>query len=165
LRRSEILALSWENVDLKKRRIFVKGAAVPDENNKLVQKRENKNRSSTRYVPIMMDELYDVLEAVNPKAGLLVKYHPNLIRERINRICKRNGLPEVGVHGLRHSFASLAYHLGVPEKITMEIGGWSDNQTMRKIYTHVAKSDVARYETELTNFFKNANKNANELSK
>lgn len=57
----------------------MQGAAVPDENNKLVQKRENKNKASTRFVPFMMDELYDALEAVNPKVGLLVPSHLNLI--------------------------------------------------------------------------------------
>ena len=72
---------------------------------------------------------------------------------RINRICKKEGLPEVGVHGLRHSFASLAYHLGVPEKIAMEIGGWANSQTMHKIYTHISKADAERYVTQMSAFF------------
>lgn len=162
LRRSEICALRWENIDLKKRCIQVKGAAVFNEDQKLVQKKENKNKSSARFVPIMIDELYVALDKKKQNVGFVVTCNPNTIWSRINRICERNALPKVGVHGLRHSFASLAYHLGVPEKIAMEIGGWSDNQTMRKIYTHVAKSDMERYETKLTEFFKNANENANE---
>ena len=167
LRRSEILALRWENVDLKRRRIRVAGAAVMDRNDKLVQKKENKNRASTRYVPILMDELYDALKAAQQPEGLVVTCNPNTIRSNIQRICAQNGLPPVGTHGLRHSFASLAYHLEVPEKITMEIGGWSDNQTMRKIYTHVAQSDVKRYEDKFAAFFsqspgENAHKNAHE---
>lgn len=162
LRRSEICALKWESIDLNKRRIQVKGAAVFNENQKLVQKKENKNKSSARFVPIMMDELYTALDKNKQKSGLVITCNPNTIWARINRICEANGLPKVGVHGLRHSFASLAYHLGVPEKIAMEIGGWSDNQTMRKIYTHVARSDMERYETQLTEFFNNANENANE---
>lgn len=154
LRRSEICALKWENIDFDKRRIKVSGAAVFGDNQKLVQKKENKNKSSTRYVPILMDELYIALERNKKESGLILSCNPNTIWSRINRICKANDLPQVGVHGLRHSFASLAYHLGVPEKIVMEIGGWADSQTMRKIYTHVAKSDVSRYETEMTQFFK-----------
>lgn len=164
MRRSEICALKWESVDLKKRRIHVSGAAVYNSDQKLVQKKENKNRSSTRYVPIMMDELYNALKKAQQTEGFVVVCAPNTIRARINRICISCKLPAIGTHGLRHSFASLAYHLRIPEKIAMEIGGWSDNQTMRKIYTHVAKSDVSRYQTQLTNFFKqpeNANENAN----
>ena len=73
--------------------------------------------------------------------------------QRINEICAANGLPKVGNHGLRHSFASLAYHLQIPEKIAMEIGGWDDDGTMRKIYTHLAKDDIAKRSAEFANFF------------
>ena len=54
----------------------------------------------------------------------------------------------------------------MPEKIAMEIGGWSDATTMHKIYTHIAQSDIKRYQTAMTIFFssENANENANEKS-
>ena len=162
LRRSEIMALRWENVDLKRRRILVKGAAVIDKDNKLVQKPENKNQSSTRYVPILMDELYEALKAAKKSSGLIVTCNPNTIWANIRRICERSGLPPVGIHGLRHSFASLAYHLQVPEKYTMAIGGWNDDRTMKKIYTHIAQGDVKRYEDAFSGFFKNAHKNAHD---
>ncbi|WP_251447137.1 site-specific integrase [Vermiculatibacterium agrestimuris] len=162
LRRSEIMALRWENVDLPHRRIKVKGAAVPDKNHKLVQKAENKNRSSTRIIPILIDELHAALAAAEQPSGPVVTCGPDAIRRALHKICEANKLPSVTLHGLRHSFASLAYHLKVPEQITMEIGGWSDNQTMRKIYTHIAQSDIKRYEKAFEGFFKkNANKNAN----
>lgn len=154
LRKSEILALKWENIDLENKIIHVRGAAVLNEHHKLVQKKENKNRTSTRNVPIMIDELYDALKAAPKKDGLIVECAQNTLYSRINRICEKNGLPKVGVHGLRHSFASLAYHLGVPERITMELGGWANNQTMHKIYIHIAQADVTKYATEMTNFFK-----------
>lgn len=157
LRRSEIMALRWENIDLKHRRILVKGAAVVDKDDILVQKAENKNRSSTRYVPILIDELYDALKAAQQPSGLVVTCNPNTIWANVRRICAENGLPPVGTHGLRHSFASLAYHLNVPEKYTMEIGGWNDDGTMKKIYTHIAQKDVKKYEESFADFFKNAN--------
>lgn len=158
LRRSEIMALRWEHIDLKRRRILVKGAAVYDKDGKLVQKRENKNRSSVRYVPIMMDELYDALEAAQQPEGLVVTCHSDTIRQSVQHICRANGLPSVSIHGLRHSFASLAYSLEVPEEYTMAIGGWHDNQTMRRIYTHIAQADMARYEDKFSGFFKGESK-------
>lgn len=91
------------------------------------------------------------------KEGLVWKGSLNTIYKQVNRVCKKNNLPLVGVHGLRHSFASLAYHLQIPEQIAMEIGGWSDIGTMRKIYTHIAQQDMERYKTKLQDFFKNAN--------
>ena len=60
----------------------------------------------------------------------------------INKLCVKNGLPPVGVHGLRHSFASLAYHLGWSELTTMREGGWSDPSVVHNIYTHLAAQDA-----------------------
>lgn len=153
LRRSEISALTWENIDFKKRCIYVRGATVPGRDHKFVRKQTNKNRTSTRTVPILMDELLNALQEKGGATGPIVTDHPDTIRKGINRVCAKCGLPEVGVHGLRHSFASLAYHLGIPEKITMEIGGWADGQTMRKIYTHVAQADRTKYTDKLSTFF------------
>ena len=153
LRRSEILGLHWESIDLKKKTILVKGAMVYNSENQLMQKKENKNRSSVRIVPIMIDELFTALDSCQLPNGLVTSLAPNTIQRGIDRICRANGFPEVGIHGLRHSFVSLAYHLNVPEKIVMDIGGWSDYQTMRKIYTHIAKSDVSNYADKFKGFF------------
>lgn len=161
LRRSELLALTWKNVDLKKKLIHVSGSAVPNDENQLVYRKENKNRSSNRIVPIMIDELYIALKATKKTTAdeLVVSVPPNALWARINAVCEKAGLPKVGVHGLRHSFVSLCYHLGVPEKIVMQIGGWSDFETMRKIYTHIARSDVSKYTKSIENFFSgNTNK-------
>lgn len=159
LRRSEICALTWENIDLKKKVIHVRGASVPGADHKFVVKKTNKNRTSTRTVPILIDELRIALDAVEDKTGVLIHNNPNTLLVWVNKICREAGLPEVGMHGLRHSFASLAEHLKMPEKITMELGGWSDLHTMRKIYTHVAQSDRTQYTAAMAKFFEDANEN------
>ena len=138
LRRSEILALTSDKVDLKKEIITVSGAIVFDDNGNLVKKDTNKNKSSQRTVHIVIPRLKTLLE---DKTGQLVTTHPNTIREQINAVCKKADLPVVGVHGLRHSFASLAYHLGWSEKTVMLEGGWSNTQTVSNIYTHLAAQD------------------------
>lgn len=153
LRRSELLALRWENVDLKRKTIHVSGAAVPGSDNMLVYRKENKNSTSNRIVPIMIPELHAALSASQKPSGLVVTTPPKTLWAKINRICAANGLPQVGVHGLRHSFVSLCYHLDVPEKIVMEIGGWKDYATMRKIYTHIAQYDIARHTSAIEQFF------------
>lgn len=155
LRRSEILALTWDNIDLYRGVIKIAAAAVPDEKAHLVYKNTTKNNSSNRSVPIMINRLKDVLSDVEDKTGLVVKCYPNTIYANINRICKREGLPEVGVHGLRHSFASLAYHLGLSEKETMAIGGWANDATMHKIYTHLSKADRALAENKMADYYTN----------
>lgn len=165
LRRSEIYALNWDAIDLKSGTIIVKGAVVPDENHKFVRKETTKNVSSRRTVPIIIPELSTLLAEARTAGADVVSGSPNTLCHRINRVCEKEGLPLVGVHGLRHSFASLGYHLGIPEREMMELGGWSDNATMQKIYTHIAKSDRLKSESKLADYFKNANKSANESAK
>lgn len=156
LRRSELLALTWDNIDLDSGFITVKGAVVSD-GEKMVYKKENKNRSSRRIVPIMIPQLREALEAANHNTPTVVTPCSSAILRGINRVCQENGLPEVGIHGLRHSFASLAYHLNMPEKIAQQIGGWANDATMRKIYTHVAQRDVLKYQNIMSTFYSNEN--------
>lgn len=162
LRRSEIMAITWEKIDLEKGIISVEGSAVFDEDNKLSYKETNKSKNSRRKVPLMIPELTAALKAVpdEKRTGYVVKCNPNTIWAQINRICEANDLPKVGVHGLRHSFASLAHHVGLPEEEAMLIGGWEDAQTMHKIYTHIADADKLRAQNLMAAFYRK-NENAN----
>lgn len=161
MRCSEILALSWDNVDLKNDVIHVSGAVVPDEHHKMIEKKENKNSASRRTIPIFLPELRAALQTGGD--GHIVAMTAQTIRSGVNRICADNHLPEVGIHGLRHSFASLCYHLNIPEKTVMQIGGWSDDTTMRRIYTHLAQRDVEKNIGSLKDFFcKNGHENGHK---
>ena len=165
LRRSEILALTYGKIDLIANTITVHGAAVMGEDNVLVHKQTNKNASSHRIVPIMIPALADAIRSAPPHQpdDPIYTSNANTLCAQINRLCRNNGLPQVGVHGLRHSFASLAFHLGLTEQETMELGGWADYNTMRKIYTHLAAADRLKSQNKMAAFFKaNANQDAKQ---
>lgn len=166
LRRSEMLAVQWKDIDLGKKILHVRGARVFSSEG-MVYKKQNKTASSTRTVPII-PPLLEALQRAERKGDYVVTLNGSYIYTRINEICEAAGLPKVGNHGLRHSFASLAYHLGIPEKIAMEIGGWADDGTMRKIYTHLAQKDIAERAQDFSDFFdpekKNKSKNDNEIA-
>ena len=139
LRRSEILHLTSDDIDTERGLIYVRGASVIGDNNKLTDKATNKTTSSTRTVNIVIPRLNDV---VKDKKGRLITTNPTTMYGLINGLCAKHGLPQVGVHGLRHSFASLAYHLGWSELTTMREGGWSNPDTVHRIYTHLAAQDA-----------------------
>lgn len=162
LRRSEIMALDFSDIDLKNNVISVHGAVVQDKDNKLVHKERTKTAASTRKVPIMIPQLVDAIKRAGKSSGAVWAESPSGLYHTMEGVCKQLGIPNVGAHGLRHSFASLAYHLGMSEMEAMEIGGWSDYATMRKIYTHLAKSDRLRAQNKMAKFYENANQNANE---
>lgn len=162
LRRSEIFAMTWDDIDLDKGKIFVRGAVVQNEHEKYVLKDTNKNTTSRRVVPIMIPALTVRMQEAHDAQTPMFRCAPSTLCRAINRICNERGLPAVGTHGLRHSFASLAHHLGMPEAECMRLGGWADNQTMHKIYLHLAESDIEKHTNAMTLFYKNANENANK---
>ena len=151
LRRSEILALTWDNVDLKNNAIYIRGAAVVGDNG-LVKKPQNKSKKSRRPIPIIQP-LAEALEKVEKKKGPVVLECGDTVLRKVKTICRAAGVTAVDLHGLRHSYASLAYHLGIPAIIAAEIGGWEDIATMEKIYTHIAQKDIAKRSKDFCDFF------------
>lgn len=128
LRLSEMLALS-EITDT----IRVRGAMVRGERGYVV-KELNKTDLSRRDVPVMIPRVREL--------PLPVTQRDTTLNRHLARICAGAGLPVVTLHGLRHSFASLAYHLRWTEKTTMRLGGWSTPDVVHEIYTHLAQQDV-----------------------
>ena len=167
LRRSEVLGLDWSNIDLQSKTIRIVETAVVGDQNKLVYKNTTKSKKSYRTIPIMIPELEAALTAIpeSERTGKLYKKNPSNLWEQINLVCKKNNLPQTGCHGLRHSFCSLAAHVGMSEAECMLLGGWEDVGTMRGIYQHIADADRLKSQNRLAAFFKNAYENAYKTEK
>ena len=150
LRRSELLHLTAGDVDLDNKLIHVNGASVYNADGEFIEKATNKNKTSQRTVHIAIPRLEDLLK---DRAGTLVTSKPNTTYVAVNRICEAAGLPQVGVHGLRHSFASLAYHLKWSEATVMREGGWNNSKTVHEIYTHLADQDANEDIQKMRDFY------------
>ena len=154
LRREEICGLRWESVDFVQRKLHVKEART-SAGAEIIQK-ETKNRSSTRALHLS-EELYRLLrrewarQAENRLAlgeawedtGLVVvddhghPHPPNTISLAFTRFIRKNSLPTITLHGLRHTFATVASAQGAP---LFDIGkalGHSTPATTGRIYTHL----------------------------
>lgn len=154
LRREEICGLKWDNVDLEKQIIIIKSVLTMAGGTKITK--ETKNSSSERVISIP-DEVVTVLEKVKEqqdkdkeffkgeyiKSGYVVawengkEYRPNYISELFTKFINDHGLPKVTLHGLRHTFATIANSLDVS---AFEIGkalGHSTPSTTAKVYTHL----------------------------
>lgn len=152
LRLSEMKALTWDDIDLKRKVINVRGAYVKGPDG-YVDKETNKNRTSTRPVPIMIPQLEKALSAVKVKEGRVVNISPSVLLRDVKRACKRAGVTECGNHSLRHSFASLCFFVQIPMEQIMAWGGWSNDSTLRKIYIHLAASAESGHKKAFTDFF------------
>lgn len=154
LRKSELLCITPAKVDSAG--IHVDGAKVYVERG-LVEKSTNKTSASKRVVPIMIPRLQELFDASTVAADepYMQQYHHTAYKQ-INQLCEKNNLPKVGYHGLRRSFASLAYHLGWTERQAMAIGGWDDWQTMHKIYIKLDSSDIDAAAKSMRKFYENS---------
>lgn len=159
LRMSEIKALKMsENIDLKNNLIHVSGAVVRDEKNKSVYKDRNKTTASNRIIPIMIPRLAELLAQCKNANGFLVPQLPSTINKHIHAAADRAEIPNITSHCLRHSFVSLGYHLRLSELEVMEMGGWSDNQVVHRIYLHLARRDRLKAGNKMAKFYRTAEK-------
>ena len=141
LRRSEILALKPDCFDRNAGTVTIHRAVVPDENNELVEK-TTKTAKSARVISCP-SFIFDLV----PDTGndyIYSGHKQNYILERLKRICQRNGLPDITLHGLRHSNASLMLKL-MPDKYAMARGGWASDRVMKNVYQHTFSPDQEKY--------------------
>lgn len=61
---------------------------------------------------------------------------PKVLRESFNLFVKRNKLPQINFHGLRHTFATILIEKGVDVKVVSDIIGHSDVSTTYNLYVH-----------------------------
>ena len=149
LRRSEILGLKYSSFDKVNETVTIDRARVPDENNNLVEK-NTKTFKSTRVLPCPKF----ILDKVGEGDGYIYDSHKqNYLLERLKRICTLNDLPDITLHGLRHTNASVMLLLNIPDKYAMERGGWSSNQTMKNIYQHTVSDERKKSDKAVNKYF------------
>jgi len=156
LRLSEVLALTWSGIDLEKNTISVHRSAVLDDKNHLTIRGQTKTDLSTRTIPVFIPELAVELKRrkkYHKPNERVVPVMPNTVYRAVSTFLKTHHFEQGGFHLLRHSFASLCYYLNVPVLVTCTLGGWSDYNTVYRIYTHLERAKIAQSESELTAFF------------
>ena len=73
-------------------------------------------------------------------------------------ICEDNNIDFVGVHGLRHTNASVMLSLGIIDKVAMARGGWSTDVTMRSVYQHLFQPDKDAAGEKVDSYFESISK-------
>lgn len=156
MRRSEILGLCWDSIDFEAAKISVRRTYVRDKESGYVLRDEMKTEASRRVLDCP-GYILQKLKAYTPnhREGRVFTMHPNTIYKTMKHVCEENGIDFVGVHGLRHTNASVMLSLGIVDKVAMARGGWSTDVTMKQIYQHVFQSDKKSAGSAVDNFFQN----------
>lgn len=155
LRRSEILGLHWESVDLEGKKIKIENALVDGENGEKVYKPYMKNETSHRTLPLPDYIVNKLAKYAEPEQRQGPVFQPNMsiAYKHLRRACEKCGIPFAGLHGLRHTNASIMLSLGVIDKAAMARGGWSTDNTMRNIYQHLFDDDRKAADHLIDNYF------------
>jgi integrase len=150
MRLGEILCLTWNKVDLKKRVIQLEHTDTKDK--------------EARNIPIM-DELYEILKSIPPALHdnhvFLYNGKPiGIIRRALERACERAGIlygqkVKGGFifHDLRHTFNTNMRKAGVPESVIMEITGHSTRDMFDR-YNTVDSEDTRKAVDQLETYLK-----------
>lgn len=154
LRRSEILGLCWDCVDFKSRQIAIKRAFVRDDKGTYAIKEYTKNASSTRVLRCPDYILDKIQKLPGERQGRLFKTNDtSFIYDNLKLVCDNAGITFPGVHGLRHTNASVMLSLGITDKHAMARGGWSTDYTMKNVYQHLFNEDKKNADDSIDKFF------------
>lgn len=184
LRAGELSGLTWKDVDFENKALYVrrgmqKITTYDDDFNKVKRERkvtDIKTENSYRVVP-MLDKVVRILQEYKKKVQaeqeelaelgegfkdddfiFKTKYnHPitsEYLRKTCQGICKSNNFRKVGIHELRHTFATRSIEAGIDLRVLQEILGHASYSTTADIYVHilgqVKLSQMNRLEDYLT---------------
>ena len=161
LRRGELLALRWEDLDLEKGELHVR-RQVEKVGGKTVE-RELKTANAARTL-LLPPELCSVLgrykETVHSRwlFPSPVKEDeprdPTACRKRLSQILTRAGCKHVRFHDLRHAFATNALQYGMDVKTLAATIGHASVETTLNIYAHVTGEMKAQAAKKIDRFIR-----------
>ncbi len=143
MRRSEALALRWEDIDLQQRTIHVNKAVV-FKNNKPTVKPRPKTRAGVRVIIIRERLLEELLKRKQSKGYLFVNTKSELLTRKQYwkawvEYCKNIGIGTNSVK-LRHAYSTALYEAGIDAKAGITQTGHSSTGVLENIYQEVRES-------------------------
>lgn len=145
LRLGELVALKWQNVDLKNKLIYIeKAVSIILQNHKILTIEDTpKTASSLRVIPISK-QLIEILKEL--KQNTLCEYvicnhngkrtNPRAYQKSFENLLKKLKIKHYGFHSLRHTFETRLLENGVDVKTISELMGHSSPTITLNRYVH-----------------------------
>lgn len=159
LRRGELLALTWENIDLKKRILYVRQTLVREKGCDTIK---NTTKSRTERIVTLPPKAIEILLRIREKdssEGLVFSNNGNPISLRnYNKLYVKffnerkkeyPDLPYLSPHKLRHTYATYMLHSGADVETLKSLLGHVDISTTQR-YVHSNARDMLRAAESLT---------------
>lgn len=126
MRRGELLGLTWSNVDMDQRTVFLA---------------DTKN-GSPRTVPLSHDAL-SVLNHLPKTSDSVFRTTEVAVRQAWDRLVRRAGIVNLHFHDLRHEAISRFFEMGLSVPEVALISGHKDYRMLAR-YTHLRAEDVGK---------------------
>lgn len=155
LRKGEVAALTWDDIDFKNNVIRVNKSISFDTNKGTKKCTKGKKE---RFIPIL-DKTRLILESrANKKESKYVFYKQDkeqLSDTAIERMTE-SFIKETGVdftlHQLRHTFCTMLYYSGISTKKAQQLMGHKSLKVTLEIYTHLDEEQEGNAAQELNNY-------------
>lgn len=140
LRKGEVAALTWDNIDFENNVIKVNKAISFDTNKGTLK---GTKTDTDRIIPIL-DKTRPILESrANNKESKYVFYKQDkgqlsdiAIKRMLESFKKETGV-EFSLHQLRHTFCTMLYYSGISTKKAQQLMGHKSLKVTLEIYTHL----------------------------
>jgi len=156
LRRGEALGLQWKDIDFDNNTIHINRSLIPTkqglpfhdpktEGSKRIIVASETIMSELRKVKENQEQNKELLEEAYNELDLVTCYddgspiNPVALGHSFARTLKRNKLPHIRFHDLRHTNATLMLKQNVPAKVASERLGHSTIEITLDLYSHVLK--------------------------
>lgn len=163
----EILALTWDNINFKTHEMAIKKTVARSD--KYYISETPKTKKSNRIIYLdektikqlkfwKLEQRKYLFQLGFTKANYLFTNDENsftinqAVAERYNVYRERAGLPYIGLHGFRHTHASMLYEAGADHKEVQERMGHANIKTTMDTYTHITNSKKEETTQKLTNY-------------
>lgn len=142
LRPSELVRVRWEDFDLEASTMWVRGD--PEQGGR------GKTEASVAEIPLTPFTASEFrrywAKSGEPPSGLMFTWRGEPIgnfKKALKEAARRAKLGRrVHPYLLRHSFATMAYNLGVPKDVTRRIGRWTDFKMLDDVYCRPRARDL-----------------------
>ncbi|WP_461206875.1 site-specific integrase [Clostridium sp. DL1XJH146] len=156
LRRGEIFALKWDDLNEDEGTIRIDEAVALEENSYQFEVKEPKSHNGIRTLA-SPDYLMDLLKEIKSSRDIIqheiFSQNPHSFTKKYTRILRENKLPKIRFHDLRHYHASLLYKNKVPDLYAAERLG-HDIWVLKKIYQHLGLEEKKDLDQQIKNIFK-----------
>lgn len=126
------------------REVLVDGPDGPTR--KTIGKNDYRNRRHR--IPPYIKQLIE-----NVDGDILVPFKSWELSHKWAQLLKKNGLPHMTFHDLRHVNASVMALLRIPDKYAQERGGWKSDKVMKKVYQQTFSEERERVDNVIDRYF------------